>query len=176
MIVAIDVDGVLRNFTDKLIEVYQRENPSHTVKPITAWDLSMFFHIGNDIWDFAFSKHAKEIFEDAHAYPGASSFTKHLIIMGHKIIIVTTQPRGNEVHTINWLIKNDIQYDSIAFTKDKHIIDADIFLDDSPDNIRKLREYGKFAVVMRRPWNEHIPLPATYSYEGFYKYLSQEAL
>lgn len=153
MRVAIDIDGVLRNFTGSVGKVYAREFPDHKVEPITEWGIHKFFPIGEAIYDFVFKAHAEEIFTKAEAYRGAATFMRTLKARKHEVWIVTSQPAGQEGYTIQWLRDNGIVYDSIAFTNSKPVVDCDIFLDDGTHNLTAIRDAGKFAVALDRPWN-----------------------
>jgi len=56
---------------------------------------------------------------------GAKELTEYLKSLGYKIVIISARP--NDVYnrifpdTLEWLKKNEIQYDAIYFEKDKHL-------------------------------------------------------
>ena len=156
MRIGVDVDGVLRDFVGKLILQYHEDYPGHEVLPVTDWGLNLFFPIGNAIFPYAFDHRAREIFEGADPYPGAISAMIALKERGHEIFYVTTQPRGKEVHTINWILKHNLPYDGIVITGIKNAVNCDIFIDDGPHNIKALREAGKLAVCFSQPWNRFV--------------------
>lgn len=166
MIIGLDIDGVLRNFTKQLIKIYKEDFPSHTVLPIDTWFFENSFPIKKDIYQY-YKDNADRIFEHAERYENADLFSKALCGSGHYVILVTSQPRGSEIYTMRWVEKNNIAYNSIVFTDKKSIVNADIFLDDSPINIEELRENGKRCVVFDQQWNKEHGGERCKSYEQF---------
>ena len=167
MRVAIDIDGVLRDFTNAVKTVYLGEFPHHKVEEITEWGIHKFYPIGEGIYDFVFKLHAEEIFTKAQAYRGAAAFMRVLKARKHEVWVVTSQPMGQEPFTLQWLRDNGIVYDSIAFTVNKPVVDCDIFLDDGTHNLTAIRDAGKFAVAFDRPWNSGWTGLRVKSYKGF---------
>ena len=155
MKLAIDIDGVLRNFCESLIEQYGKDYPDHKVGFINKWELEHFFPIGKGIYDYAFKIKAKEVFENAEPFAGARWFTEQLRRNGHYVCLLTQQPKGAEVFTLNWIQKHGIAYDSIAFSKEKELFNYDILLDDAEHNLRAARSAGRKAVCMSRPYNKN---------------------
>lgn len=149
MNIGIDIDGVLRDFCGQLKHVYSKVYPDHVVGEITDYDLSQFFPIGKEIFDFFQIRFPYEVFELAKPYPGAKEFVNNL--RSNKIIMVTTQKRGNEIYTLNWLTMHGIYYDSIIFTKDKNIANIDILIDDCDDNLKRV---NIFPICFAQNWNE----------------------
>ena len=158
MKLGIDCDGVLRNFTGKLIEVYKREYPDHKCPKndddFYTFSLSPLFELGNGIYDFAFRKHAKEIYTEAKAYKNASTFMKELKKLGHNIFIITSQP--NDIckeSTLKWIEKNNIFNEGIIFSDNKGEVPVDILLDDYDKNLNSFKNAGKIPICFHRPWN-----------------------
>ncbi len=167
MRVAIDIDGVLRDFTGVVAKVYAREYPDHKVEEITEWGIHKFFPIGEKIYDFVFKEHVEEIFTTANAYRGAAAFMRALKARKHDVWLVTAQPTAKEIYTFRWLQSNEIVYDNIAFTNNKPVVDCDIFLDDGTHNLTAIRDAGKFAVAFDRPWNSGWTGLRVKSFRGF---------
>jgi 5'(3')-deoxyribonucleotidase len=139
MVIGIDCDGVLRDFTGKLIEVYKREFPKskrpNNDNDIKQFDLALSFGIEKEIYDFAFVRHSKEIYSEANPYPGAAKFIQDIKKYDHKVVIVTSQPnQGCIDYTKFWLVNNDIQYDDLIFENNKEKAPVDILLDDYTKN------------------------------------------
>ena len=171
MNIAIDVDGVVRNFADTLTEVYLEEYPLHRdlVKPITEWELEKFFPIGKHIYNFAFKQKAEEIFLlKAKSYPYVYTALLNLTIAGHKITFLTIQTKKTGKYTESWLelnfpFQHYFKWDLITLvsrSKDKKSnYDFDLYIDDSPDNLQDLYKAKKHIVCMSRPWNSKLDLP-----------------
>lgn len=156
MRIGVDIDGVLRDLCDSLLVQYHKDFPNHEVEAITRWDLHHFFPVGKMIYPYAFDVKAKEVFEDAEPYPGAYAAMVALKERGHEIIYVTTQPRGKEIHTLNWLLKHCFPYDGLVFTGIKDITNCDVYIDDGPHNIKALRDAGRLAFCFDQPWNRAV--------------------
>jgi 5'(3')-deoxyribonucleotidase len=173
MKIVIDTDEVLRQFINRLITVYKHYYPDHEIKEITEWKLAPFFPIGDKITDFYSGEHSYSIYFNADPFEGAKEFIDTLKSMGHDIIIVSSQPSVSaERYTLDWYNWNDIYYDAISFmnkkrSKNKWLIEGDIYLDDSPENIIELRKQGKRAVYFTRKWNENYPGERVSSFQEF---------
>jgi uncharacterized HAD superfamily protein len=84
---------------------------------------------------------------------------------GHNIIIATDRAFGNPfVDTIAyqdtraWLEYNGYIYDSLVITPHKEDIDADIFIEDSPKNMKNIMDAG--GKVIRIPHAYNISAPS----------------
>ena len=175
MVIAVDVDGVLRDFITQLQIQYKIDHPDYEPVPVTAWGLDQFFPIGRKIWNYAFYERGKEIFENAPAYFGALEFIHNLKKLNHTVIICTTQPIYNEEYTAAWLRKNGFEYDGIFFTKYKGLLKADILLDDAVHNLCEFAEEGGDAVCMDRPWNQEWDGPRVKTYDEFLRMIDVKA-
>lgn len=164
---AIDIDGVLRDFVGSLLVQYAKDFPYHEVDHINEWDLHKFFPIGKSIYDYAFNVKAKEIFENAPMFPGAREFIDDLRVRGHHVCLLTQQPRGKEIHTLNWLYESGIPYDSIAFSAEKGLFDFELILDDAEHNLRAVRAAGKRAICFDRPYNQNWDGERVKTYQEF---------
>jgi uncharacterized HAD superfamily protein len=152
----IDVDGVIRDHVTGLREVYLKDFPGHVVLPVTAWDVSLFYPIGKDIYDYWFRRRPLEAFGFAPVYDGARVALQKLWRLGHRIHIITSQVKRIEDITVKWLHQNDIPYDSIHFTDAKHLVKCDLYVDDAPHNLMALYEAGLNVVCFDRPWNQEV--------------------
>jgi len=186
MNIAIDVDGVVRDFVGALTKVYLQEYPNHKdyVKPVQTWGLHKYFPIGKDIYDFAYDKRVKEVFyEEATPYDGVIEGLEKLKEMGHSLIFLTHQNKKSAEWTIKWIQYYEIPYTLIDIVYENHNgngsngkehTDYDIYIDDSPDNIERLVAAGKHVVRMVRPWNEGKNLGEAYAvnkFEDFVNYV-----
>jgi len=153
MKIALDIDGVLRDFCSQLIKVYKEDFPDHEVKPIGTWYFETSFPIGKANYKY-YVEQGERIFRDAPMYDGAVEFVDSLKNLGHSIIYLTNQPRGLESATAYWIAKNLPEVDGIVISKNKFLFDFDILLDDAPHNIKECFANGKQAVFYTQKWNE----------------------
>lgn len=189
MRLAIDADGVLRDFVGKLEQVYDREvlrtgfkGFPYTVEwrqPVTKYGIHEFFSIGNNIYDFAFREHAKEIFLEAKPYPGAMEFMDKLF-RDHTIIIATAQSNTSLImYTTEWLDLHSIPYHEFYATLNGvKNVQADLLLDDCTKNLIDFDEneieFGKpisYPICMDRPWNQDWKGYRVHSFEDFLEYV-----
>jgi hypothetical protein len=178
MIIGIDCDEVLREFCAALIKRYKKDFPARRVLPITKYELNTSFPDGPNMQDYFCSKGiAEEIYLGADLVPGAREFIWQLRLRGHRVHVVTCQPRKGEVDpcplTMEWFARNQIPWDDMSFVKDKWKVDCDLYLDDSLYHLEPLRDHGKKAIAMDRPWNQDWAGDRIHNFDEFYKYLEQ---
>ncbi len=66
--------------------------------------------------------------------------------------------------TVEWLEHHGIPYWDLCFMRDKGAVGADLYLEDSPDNIQALRRAGHPTVVVSNSTNRHLPGPRAESW------------
>lgn len=67
--------------------------------------------------------------------------------------------------TSDWLEHHGIPFWDLCFMRDKAAVGADLYLEDSPDNIRALRASGQETIVMRNSTNRDLPGPGAESWD-----------
>jgi 5'(3')-deoxyribonucleotidase len=67
--------------------------------------------------------------------------------------------------TIQWLDQHDIPYWDLCFMQQKTAVGADLYIEDSPANIERLRAEGAKTIVFTNSTNEHLPGPRANSWE-----------
>src|SRR5690606_25487503 len=55
-----------------------------------------------------------------------------------------------------WIDRWDLQIGQIMFPTDRHLIDADLWLEDDPTILDILDEHQRPRVVFDQPWNRHV--------------------
>jgi 5'(3')-deoxyribonucleotidase len=61
--------------------------------------------------------------------------------------------------TIQWLDRHDIPYWDLCFMQQKTAVGADLYIEDSPANIERLRAEGQNTIVFTNTTNEQLPGP-----------------
>jgi 5'(3')-deoxyribonucleotidase len=61
--------------------------------------------------------------------------------------------------TTEWLERHGIPYWDLCFMRDKAAVGADLYLEDSPENIEALRATGHETIVVGNSTNRHVPAP-----------------
>ena len=156
--IAVDIDGVLRDFVGQVNTVFDSVYPNGWRRPVTEYGIDKFYSIGKDIYDMAFIEQAKSVYVLAPVYPGAKKMLEDLKEDGHTIVIATSQPNKEVLkYTIDWLHLNELPYDEFYCSLNmgsKNNIRADVLLD---DYIKHLVEFKRYSVCFTQPWNTEWP-------------------
>lgn len=157
MRVAVDLDGVVYDFVEALrhyLVTVHGYDPARLTPP-TTWE----FYPEWGMTAEEFLDHCTTatdtgwMFCTGEPIPGSKEALDTLRSEGHTIHIVTARNFGNfsEINTRGWLDQYGIPRQSLTFAHDKSIIDADIFIDDKPSNVDKLRAANKNAWLLKDP-------------------------
>lgn len=93
---------------------------------------------------------------------GAAEVLWRLSDAGVWIRIVTHRLYANWGHkvavadTVQWLDDHGIPYRDLCFLGDKPQVGADVYIDDAPHNVERLREAGQTVIVFDQPYNRHL--------------------
>jgi 5'(3')-deoxyribonucleotidase len=165
---AIDIDGVLRDFVSQVNTVFDHYHPDGWRKPVIRYDLPEFYSIGRGIYDLVFKEDPQSVYVLAPVYRGAKKMLEDLKEDGHTIIIATSQPNKEVLkHTLAWLNLNEIPYDEFYCAlnlSSKANIKADVLLD---DYIKHLKEFPGISVCYAQPWNTEWKSRKVNTYQKF---------
>jgi hypothetical protein len=59
--------------------------------------------------------------------------------------------------TVRWLDNHGVPYWDLCLMRDKGPVDADVYVDDGPENIERLRSARKMVIVFDNSTNRHLP-------------------
>lgn len=155
--VAVDIDGVLYNWSDTARFLLAHYRGVY-VSPSTSWD-----HIQESIspqdWDWLWTEGVElGLFRSGHVYRGAPAGVQELYQLGAKVIIATLRKPKYRWDTLEWLLLHRIPFDEIVFTTSKALLNADIYIDDSPRVAREiLDETMALMLLWDQPWNRTMP-------------------
>ena len=167
----VDLDGVVADYETRLREIASEilEEDPKRFPPARHWS---FVESG---WPFQDEAHYLEVHRQAvqehglfrrlNPIPGASEALWRMSDAGVRIRIVTYRLVVNFAHaaavsdTVNWLDDKRIPYRDICFVRDKAEVGADLYVDDSPDNINALRAARgeEIAMTYNQLYNMHVP-------------------
>ena len=144
MKIGIDVDGVLRDFCDGLLKVV-REHYPHYMKDdfteINDWTLANNFNCTKeDLQQIYWYDYADKIMGDGIPIYGAIEQMYDLFDWAnennHSLACITSQKPHARYHTLTWLGKYGLNFDTVYFTRGrfKWKIPVDYLVDDSPEN------------------------------------------
>jgi hypothetical protein len=107
----------------------------------------------------------RELFLKLPPMAGAPQTLRRLSKEGVRIRIITHRFFIKYFHqvaarqTIQWLDHHDIPYWDLCFMQQKSAVGADLYIEDSPANVERLRAEGQKTVVFSNSTNEHLPPP-----------------
>lgn len=145
MIVSVDVDETVAELLPAWLDLYN-EDYDDSLRPsdVTGWDLSKFVksECGAKIYNYLTSS----LYDYVNPVPGALEGVKYLREAGHRVVFVTSTPKGSEGAKLNWLVRNGFLdskgaygdgrvYDDYMEVHDKSLVRADAMVDDRPENL-----------------------------------------
>jgi 5'(3')-deoxyribonucleotidase len=168
-VLGVDLDGVVANFYEGLRPIAAEwlgvALDSLTPTPsygFTEWNLPQAGSY-DDLHRFAVTQ--RHLFRQLLPMPGAPSVLRRLSQVGIRIRIITHRLYINYFHqeavkqTVEWLDHHGIPYWDLCFMKDKAAVGADLYIEDSPDNIAALRADGHPTIAFANSTNLALPGP-----------------
>jgi 5'(3')-deoxyribonucleotidase len=113
----------------------------------------------------------RELFRRLPPMPGAPQALRRLSGADVRIRIITHRLFIKYFHqvavrqTIEWLDFHDIPYWDLCFMREKAAVGADLYVEDSPENVARLRAEGLQTIVFSNSTNEHLPGPRARSWD-----------
>ena len=167
MRIGIDCDGVLRDLITCITDTVKETHPQHADKILepTSWDWEQWLPFWTD------EETEKYVFEDNYldffgvecppiksAVEDWPKLRAWAIENGHELCLVSAQRPHCIEPTEHWLQRwGFVGWDEIHFTKEKHLVDVDVLIDDSPEKLEQFADrsvnYGK-AICMKQSWNK----------------------
>ena len=190
MIIALDLDGVFRNFTGALIRQFKLDYP-HLSFQIPQFESQLLTWELEDYWppewtderlkEYFSKTRVNEIYANALPYPGAihgyKKIRKYCTNNDYKLIIITSASK-QLVQLANWQWLNKYSFsksiDFVYMRKDKYNVPADVLLDDALFNLREWQLVPavsfpgpRVSVCYNKPWNQAWPGLRAYTYNQF---------
>jgi 5'(3')-deoxyribonucleotidase len=91
----------------------------------------------------------------------------HIRIITHRLFLHYSHASAVE-QTISWLDGHGIPYWDLCFMKEKSEVGADIYVEDTPDNIEQLRKKGLYTICFANSTNKAISEPRASSWKEVY--------
>lgn len=161
-VIAVDVDGVLRNNLSIMVDMYNKEcgvnlHPEDVKEFLVDVSFPLIKEkLGVDASDYFFKQHAKELFLDAPSYWHAAYDINRLKSAADVIIVTYQKGYLNKKYTLEWLDNYGIEPNGICFLKDKTLVHCDALVDDNDWNF--LGTHVSTSVLVTRPYNENLDL------------------
>lgn len=141
---------------------------------------------GMDTQEKFFDLHSQAVedglFEDLVPYDGVSETLWKFHGQGHFIRIVTARflkpgDRFTVMETTSkFLDAHDIPVDDIAFTARKVDVMADVYIDDSPSNIKNLTAAGRTVIIYHQEYNKDLEGIRAYNWEDVERIINELAV
>ena len=155
-VIGVDLDGVCADFYGRMREIASEwlecsidELPGEVSYGLTEWGIS-----GEGQYEslHRFAVTQRELFRTMPLIPGARKYLRQLSDEGYRIRIITHRLFIHYFHasavqqTVEWLDSHGIPYWDLCFMKEKSQVGADIYIEDSPENILQLRQAGLHTI------------------------------
>ena len=167
MRIGIDCDGVLRDFIPDLVDSINETHPEHSDKILVPeswdWDQWLPFWTNEETEKYVFEDNYLDFFgpvaspikSSVEDWPKLKQWAKD---NGHELILVSAQREHCKELTDAWLQRwGFVGWDGIQFTKEKHLVDVNVLIDDSPEKLEKFEKEsvtGGRAICMKQTWNQ----------------------
>ncbi|MEX2091097.1 MAG: hypothetical protein WD971_00395 [Pirellulales bacterium] len=172
----VDLDGVVADFYAGLrpvaaewLGVELATLPERVTWGLKEWGLDRAPGGYEALHKFAVMQ--RELFLKLSPMAGAPQTLRRLSKEGVRIRIITHRLFIKYFHqmavsqTIQWLDHHDIPYWDLCFMQQKTAVGADLYIEDSPANVERLRAEGAKTVVFSNSTNEHLPAPRANSWD-----------
>ncbi len=166
----VDLDGVVADFYGGLrpiaaewLGVNLDSLPQRVSWGLVEWGVSDAPGGYERLHRFAVTQRA--LFANMPPMAGAPQALRRLSIEGVRIRIITHRLFIKYFHqiavsqTIQWLDRHDIPYWDLCFMQQKDAVGADLYIEDSPANIERLRAQNQKTIVFTNSTNEQLPGP-----------------
>jgi 5'(3')-deoxyribonucleotidase len=185
LILGVDLDGVCADFYARMREIaaeyFERDVEELTTTP--SYGLEEWGVDGKVQYEslHRFAVIQQDLFRTAPLIPGARRYLRQLSFEGARIRIITHRLYLYFIHrisveqTVEWLDYHAIPYWDLCFMRDKEQVGADIYLDDSPDNVLRLREAGFHTICFGNSTNTHLEAPRAESWPHAYELIHERA-
>jgi 5'-nucleotidase len=175
LVLGVDLDGVCADYEGafRASVAGQLGIDPATLPPQTAFGAYEEWGLTPERFERA-HRHAvleDRIFRTMDAMPGVSDALWRLSDAGVWIRIITHRLLFNWAHetsaadTAAWLDRERIPYRDLCFIGDKATVGADLYVEDSPDNVLRLRRAGRTVIVFDRRYNRHLDGPRAHDWE-----------
>jgi len=161
--IAVDLDDVILDFAGQLRHAIEVEYDV-TLPEFNKWEISELMNpvIGRSWWDWLRARPG--IWAAAKPVRGALGSLGRLRLEGHYLEILTSKPDWAELSTWLWIGKwhPPVQRVTIVNLKQERkvdVSDADLLIDDKPQNCIEWAEDGRPALCFTQPYNRDLKLP-----------------
>lgn len=149
LILGVDLDGVCADFYRRMREIAAEwlEKDISELPEEFSWGLPEWGIKDNDHYTslHRFAVSQRDLFKTVPLIPGARNYLRRLSDERYRIRLITHRLMIPHFHdravnqTMHWLDYNDIPFWDLCFMRHKGQVGADIYIEDSPNNVESLR-------------------------------------
>lgn len=161
-VLGVDLDGVCTDFYGKMREVWAewRGVSPDELTPDVSYGFPEYEALPGEyarVHRFAVTQ--RGLFSEAGVIPGAPQAIRRLGTEGIRIRIITHRLFIRHFHeeavkqTVRWLDEHAIPYWDLCFMRDKALVDADLYIEDTPANITDLESAGRRVIAFSNSTN-----------------------
>jgi 5'-nucleotidase len=186
VVVGVDLDGVCANYYDALRRLVAEkygipEDKIEEVYPApSTYDMAEWPDFEHNFIKYHSEAVVAGIYTLMQPIQGASETLWKLSEEGYHLRVITSRfvKHGQNAQVIGdtatWLDKNDIPYRDIMFVKDKADVYADIYIDDSPENVINLKRTGRKVITFDAPYNKDLEGLRAKNWDDVYQIIRQK--
>jgi 5'-nucleotidase len=187
IVLGIDLDGVCANYYDALRHHVAKKYgvPEDQVEEIypapSTYDMAEWPDFEHNFVKYHTEAVSSGIYTKLAPIAGASYTLWKLNEEGYHVRVITSRfvQHGQNAQVVSdtafWLDQNDIPYRDIMFVKDKPDVYADIYVDDSPENIINLTATGRKVIIFDAPYNQELEGLRAKNWDDVYTLISELA-
>ena len=181
-VLGVDLDGTcadfyagLRPIASEWLGVDEGSLTTEVTWGLAEWGVDQAPGGYPDLHRFAVTQ--RDLFRRLKPFPGAPMALRRLSKAGVRIRIITHRLFMKGFHqtavrqTIEWLDSHDIPYWDLCFMGDKGAVGADLYIEDSPLNVERLRQEGHPTLAFTNSTNRHLPGPRAANWDEVYQFV-----
>lgn len=168
MKIALDLDGVLADFEQHVFDQYHKwYGRAVPKKARVVWNSVFEKTHGDEKKTWQWLMQIPDFWATIPVIPGAPGGVLDLLLDGHEIIILTHRPRSSVNQTQHWIDSwwpARYQHPRVHWIDGfKGAIDADVYVDDSPEVLESFQNSPKPCIRFAQPWNRGVKATAVAS-------------
>ena len=184
IVLGVDLDGVCADFYGRMREIAAEwrecgleELPVEVSYGLPEWDIRP----GEYPALHRFAVTERDLFKTLPMIPGARRVLRTLSDEGYRVRIITHRLFVEFFHeiavsqTVHWLDHHGIPYWDLCFMKAKDQVGADIYIEDTPQNLVDLRAQGLYAICFANSTNVDIGEPRARNWDEVYALVAERA-
>lgn len=174
MIVALDIDGVLRDLMQQFVKKYnENEGANKSVTDLVLYNTAR--DLCGNFEDFVGKLEKWDCFRGAPAYARSLEFVYSLLCFVDVVYVTSQVTLKSRIDTMRWLRDNTFPLLDTHFCRDKTRVNYDIIVEDSIGNAETAIDNGRFSVLMDRPWTQGYSgeVPVVLNYDEAFLYIKK---